>query len=171
MPGLPNTAIFSALASAATVVPSQATTSRPPACDHGDRPGDSAEHSRRNSDSSGASPIRRRALLSAVAAGTRQPAAASTVSSPQVSSRSTCLYGQPLNRHNPSTKYIPSRAGNARSRISHASPSPTASSTRSGGMTQVSTPIPARDSSRPRRDDQPHDMAPWTGNEAPRCEQ
>ena len=159
-PGTPNAAIFSALASAATVVPSQATASSPHTCDHEDRPGDSAEHNRPNSDFSGFSPIRRRTAVSAVLAGTCQPAAASAPSSPPVSSRSTCPYGRPLNRHNPSTKYTPSREGSARSRISHASPSPTASSTRSGATTQPSTPIPARARTRPRGDNHPHDMPP-----------
>src|SRR6202021_579168 len=128
--------------------------------DHGGRPGGSAEPPRPNNDSSGFSPIRRRTAVSAVLAGTRQPAAASTVSSPQVSFRSTSPYGRSENKHNPSTKNTPHRDGNARSRISHASPSPTASSTRSGPITHPSTPIPARDRPGPRRDDQPHDMAP-----------
>ena len=98
--------------------------------------------------------------VSAVDAGTCQPAAASAVSRPEVISRSTCPYGRWLNRHSPSTKYTPSREGTARSRISHASPSPTASSTRSGEATHDSTPIPARERTRPRRDNQPHDVTP-----------
>jgi hypothetical protein len=148
------------LASAATVVPSQATASSPQMCSHGSRPGDSAEHSRVNSDRSGVSPTRRRTPVSAVTAGARHPAAASGPSSPAVTLPSTRAYGSPLNRHSPSTKYTPSRAGSARSRISHASPSPTASSTRPGATAQVSTPIPARDRTRPRGDSHPHDVAP-----------
>ena len=160
VPGLPNAAALAALSQALTVVPSTATTSSPPRCDQGARPGDSAEHNRRNSDSSGFSPIRARALLSAVVAGGSQPTAASAARSPAVTSPITSRYGLVLNRQQPSTKYTPSRAGSDRSRISHASPSPTASSTRPGGINQDSTPIPARDRTRPRADDQPHDMAP-----------
>ena len=142
------------------VVPSHATTSSPPRCDHGARPGDSAEHTRRNTDSSGFSPIRRRTPVSAVDAGTCHPAAASARSSPATTRRITSPYGSADNSAQPSTKYTPSRAGSARSRISHASPSPTASSTRPGGINQPSTPIPARDRIRPRGDSQPQHVAP-----------
>ena len=160
VPGRPNAAALAGLSGALMVVPSTATTSSPPRCDQAARPGDSAEHSRRNSDSSGFSPIRARALLSAVDAGTRQPAAASALSSPPVTCRITSPYGSADSSAQPSTKYTPSRAGSDRSRISHASPSPTASSTRPGGITQVSTPIPARERIRPRSDSQPQDVAP-----------
>ena len=142
------------------VVPSTATTSSPPRCDQGARPGDSAEHTRRNTASSGFSPIRVRTAVSAVDAGTCHPAAASARSSPAVTCRITSPYGLADSSAQPSTKYTPSRAGSARSRISHASPSATASSTRSGGITQDSTPIPARARTRPRGEPQPHDMAP-----------
>jgi hypothetical protein len=57
-------------------------------------------------------------------------------------------------------KYTPSRDGSARSRISHASPSPTASSTSSGAITHESTPSPVRDKTRPRGDSHPRDVAP-----------
>jgi len=142
------------------VVPSTATTSSPPACDQAARPGDSAEHTRRNTDSSGFSPIRRRTPVSAVVAGTCHPAAASACSSPAVTRRITSPYGSADSSAQPSTKYTPSRAGSARSRISHASPSPTASSTRPGGINQPSTPIPARERIRPRGDSQPQHVAP-----------
>ena len=56
-------------------------------------------------------------------------------------------------------KYRVTRAGSDRSRISHASPSPTASSARPGGITYVSTPSQAPDKIFPRADDQPHGMA------------
>ena len=131
------------------VVPSTATTSSPPRCDQGARPGDSAEHTRRNTDSSGFSPIRVRTAVSAVDAGAAHPAAASALHPPRDladhlrdTAWRTAAQAQ--------TKYTPSRAGNARSRISHASPSPTASSTRPGGITQDSTPIPAPARTRPR---------------------
>ena len=75
------------------VVPSTATTSSPPRCDQGARPGDSAEHTRRNTDSSGLSPTRARAPVSAVDAGTCHPAAASARSSPAVTCRITSPYG------------------------------------------------------------------------------
>jgi hypothetical protein len=157
---LPNAAALAGLSYALMVVPSTATTSSPPRCDQGARPGDSAEHTRPNSDSSGLSPIRARALASAVVAGTRHPAAASAASRPAVTRRITSPYGSADSSAQPSTKYTISRAGSDRSRISHASPSPTASSTRPGGKNQDSTPIPARDSTRPRGDSQPHDMTP-----------
>jgi len=142
------------------VVPSTATTSSAPRCDQGARPGDSAEHTRPNSDSSGRSPIRARALLSAVVAGTCHPAAASAPPSPAVIFRITSAYGSADSSAQPSTKYTTSRAGSDRSRISHASPSPTASSTRSGVINHDSTPIPARERIRPRGDSQPQHVAP-----------
>jgi hypothetical protein len=157
---LPNAAALAGLSYALMVVPSTATTSSPPRCDQGARPGDSAGRTRPNSDSSGRSPTRARALLSAVDAGTRHPAAASALSSPAVICRNTSAYGSADSKAQPSTKYTPSRAGTDRSRISHASPSPTASSTRSGGINQVSTPIPARERIRPRGDSQPQHVAP-----------
>lgn len=76
--------MFAALAATLTVVPSTATTSSPPTCDHASRPGDNAGHNRRNTDSSGFSPSRARALASAVAAGTRHPTPASAASRPAV---------------------------------------------------------------------------------------
>jgi len=100
-PGLPDAAVLAWLASASTVVPSRATASSPHTCDHGGRPGAGAGHSRRNSDSSGFSPARRRTPVSAVVAGTCQPAAASAASRPGVISRSTCPYGRWLDRHYP----------------------------------------------------------------------
>ena len=93
-------------------------------------------------------------------AGTCQPTAASAPVTPLVTCRITSPYGSPDSSAQPSTKYTPSRAGSARNRISHASPSPTASSTRSGGITQDKIPIPARARTRPRGDPQPHDVAP-----------
>ena len=89
MPRAPNAAMFAALASALTVVPSQATASSPHTCDHGARPGDSAEHSRANNSSNGFSPSRRRSPVSAVDAGTCHPAARSAAASPLDSSFST----------------------------------------------------------------------------------
>jgi hypothetical protein len=160
LPGRPNAAASGGLSQTLTVVPSIATTSRPPRWDQAARPGDSAEHSRRNTDSSGFSPTRRRTPVSAVVAGGCHPAAASARPSPAVTCRITSPYGSPDSKAHPSTKYTPSRAGSARSRISHASPSPTASSTRPAGITQVKIPIPARARTRPRGDNQPHDMAP-----------
>jgi hypothetical protein len=141
------------------VVPSHATASSPHTSDHGSRPGDRAEHARRNSDSSGLSPTRRRAAVSAVAAGARHPAPDSSASSPRARLPSTDAYGCPLNRHSPSVKYTTSLAGSARSRTSHASPSATASSTSPGGTANDKTPGPSRDSTRPRGDSQPHGMA------------
>ena len=158
-PGRPNAAALAGLSGTASEVPSHAVTSSPPRCDHGAVPGDSGEHSRRNTDSRGFSPTRRRAMVSAVDDGNAQPAAPSAASSPAAIDRMTCPYASPLNRHRPSVKYTASRAGSDLSRISHASPSPTASSTSPGGTTNDKTPSPTRDSSRPRGDSHPPGMA------------
>ena len=152
-PGRPNEAAFASVSATVMPVPSQATASSPATCDHGSRPGDSGAHSRRNTDSSGLSPSRRRAAVSAVVAGAASP-------SPAVTCKNTDWYGNAENRHNPSVKYTATRAGSSRTRISHARPSPTASSTSPGGITYVSTPSQAPGKIFPRADGQPHDMAP-----------
>jgi hypothetical protein len=77
-PGRPNAAAFGSVSATVMPVPSQATASSPATCDHGCVPGDSGEHSRRNSDSSGLPPSRRRAELSAVVAGDASPRPAVT---------------------------------------------------------------------------------------------
>src|SRR2546421_188345 len=59
------------------------------------RPGDGADPPRRNTDSSGFSPTRRRTAVSAVVAGARQPTAASARSAPLVTCRITYGYGSP----------------------------------------------------------------------------
>ena len=158
-PGRPKTSAFAAVSATPIVVPSQATASSPQICDHGAVPGDNGEHNRRNTDSSGFSPSRRRTPVSPPDDGTRQPTAASFFPSPAVTCPITLPYGLSVNRHSPSTKYTPTRAGSDRSRISHASPSPTASSATSGGTTYLSTPSPASARTCPRADDQPHDVA------------
>lgn len=157
LPARPNAAAFAAVACAASVVPSHATASSPDTSIHGSRPGDSAEHSARNSRSSGASPSRRRAPLSAVTAGNAHPAAASSPSSPAARRPSARAYPAPLNRHVPSVKYTATRAGSDRNLASRASPA--ASSTSPGGITYVSTPIPTRERTRPFGDSQPRGMA------------
>jgi hypothetical protein len=144
----------------ASVVPSTATASSPQTWDHGLAPAVSGERRARNSDRSGASPSRARPADSDVVAGASQPAAASRSPSPAVTCRITSRYGLAPNRHSPRVKYKVSRAGSDRSRISHASPSPTASSARSGGMAYVSAPSQPPDKIRPRADDQPHGMPP-----------
>ncbi len=108
--------MFSGLAAALTVVPSQATASSPPIWDHGARHGGSTGHSRQNSSSSGLSPSRRRTFVSPVVAGTCHPVAASAARSPVTSSLTTSAYGLSLNRHNPSTKNTPTRSGSTRNR-------------------------------------------------------
>jgi hypothetical protein len=90
VPGLPNAAVFAVLASALTLVPSQATASSPQICDHRSGTGDSGQDSRRNSSSNGLAPTRRRAAVSAVVAGTCHPAAASARPRPLARSRITC---------------------------------------------------------------------------------
>lgn len=78
LPGAASAAALAGVAATATVVPSTATASSPHTCDQGRVPGDSGEHSRRNSDSKGASPSRRRAAASAVVAGDASPSPAVT---------------------------------------------------------------------------------------------
>ena len=167
-PGRPNTATFASLAAALTVVPSQATASSPHTCDHGARPGDSAPHNRQNSSSNGLSPSRRRSAVSAVEAGTRHPAAPSGPASPPASCSSTARYPMPLNRHNPSTKYTPSRAGSARNRRPPCPASASTSSTRPGVTHRAGTPIRTAASTFPSVDDHRPPMTAWTPNEAPR---
>ncbi len=165
--------MFSGLAGTLTVVPSQATASSPHTSDHGSRPGHSGPATRQNSSSKGRSPSRRRSPVSAVGAGTDQPAAASAPPSPDDSSRSTCRHGRWLYRHRPSTRYTPSRGGSARNRrrgtLSPAAASAASASARAAAVTSSASdagtshdtapaPIPA--SARPRMDGQPPPMTP-----------
>ena len=167
------------LAGALTVVPSHATASSPQIRDHGAVPGHSAPPNRPDSSSNGLSPSRRRSPVSAVDAGTCHPAARSAPVSPPASCQSTCRYGRPLNRHNPSTKYTPSRAGSARNRRPHPRPpcpacpaavspaSASTSSTRPGVIHRAATPTRTPASTFPRVDDHRPPMTAWTPNEAP----
>ncbi len=169
-PGRANAARFSPVAGALIVVPSHATASSPHTCDHGAAAGVSAEHSRPNSSSSGFSPTRRRARVSAVVAGTCQPAAASARERPLASDRTTSPYGKSLNRHSPSTNNTTSRPGSARCRPAGRPAPASTSSTSPAGTTRDSTPTPTPDRAFPRVDDHHPQVAPWTANEAPAAE-
>src|SRR5580698_4014504 len=158
---MPNAAMFSGLAAALTVVPSQATASSPPIWDHGARHGGSTGHSRQNSSSSGLSPSRRRTFVSPVVAGTCHPAAASAARSPVTSSLTTSAYGLSLNRHNPSTKNTPTRSGSTRNRGRRGSPPAAATSATSPAVTnRDSTPTPTPARIFPRLDDHQPAMPP-----------
>lgn len=81
------------------MVPSQATTSSPRTVAHGSREGRRTPATRQNSSSSGLSPSRRRAAVSAVEAGTASPAAPSPARDLSVS-----WYGRHASRHSARVK-------------------------------------------------------------------
>ncbi len=141
----PNSRALAGVSAASSPVPSQATSRSPNANAPGVPGAASGPRHKPNSSSKGRCPSRCRALVSAELVGSTTPGRSR---SPLVSHRITDRYpggpmlSAPLNRHNPSTKYITVRAGSRRRRFSRHPASSITRSTSSGPISPVSTPSP-----------------------------